>query len=116
LAFWHVPFCQVTLGLYPECLDEALSRGCVVGVGFNYSLLKGHSQTLRHVLRVAPTGNSDEALLMDDSAGQPAPEQYVRWIDLETAVYSINDGFWIIGPEAAMREIELARAATIRSR
>ena len=46
-------------------------------------------------------------MLIDDYAGEPPTETTVKWLDLERAVYAVNDGFWIIGRCSSM-ELEFA--------
>lgn len=110
LSFCLVPFRMVTLGLYPELLDEADTKGCVVGVGFNYSSLVGHVGQHLHVSRICRTRDPRQVLLVDDSDGLPARQSKVDWRDLEDAVHLIDDGLWILGPEEAIDSLEFARA------
>jgi hypothetical protein len=97
LGFRHVPFNTVMFGLFPEVLDQALARGCVVGVGFNYARLLARGNIVRHLMRVQPTDNPEEVLLLDDSAGKPPARFLARWMNLEAAVADVHDGFWIVG-------------------
>lgn len=111
LSFRHVPFRMVTLSLYQELLEEAVSKACVVGIGFNYSLLRGQLDRHSHVTRIIPTPDPRHVLLLDDSTGA-VTRTNVNWRNLEDAVNSIDDGFWIVGDEQMIGLLEYARAAT----
>ena len=94
-------------GLFADALKEAIAEGCAVGVGFDYAVLLGSSGPIRHVARIIPSENPLWAMLIDDNAGEPPTETTVKWLDLERAVYAVDDGFWIIGRCCSM-ELEFA--------
>lgn len=103
LFFRHIRFSYVTLGLFNELLNEALNKGGIVGIGFNYARLKGCTGQIRHVVRIKTMNDPNKAVLIDDTAGVPPHSIEARWDDIELDVYSVNDGFWIIGPLESMR-------------
>ncbi len=107
LHFRHVRFNVITLGLYSDALDQSLNQGCVVGAGFNRAVLTGKQGTIRHVSRISNTQDYSRVSLIDDTYGSPPCRTEVDWAVLEHAVYSVNDGFWIIGRTDSMK-LELA--------
>ena len=98
LRFRHIPFCTVTLGLFEEVLKQALKQGCVVAVGFDNAILLAKSGIIRHVARIIPVSDRRNVILLDDTYGTPARRTIIEWEHIEKAVYSVDDGFWIIGP------------------
>lgn len=101
LVFRHVPFATIAFEQYPEVFEQALSRGCVIGVGFDYTRLFGDAVTARHVARASVGGSSQEVLLFDDSHRALRSVATVAWPALEQAILAIDDGFWIIGERGA---------------
>jgi len=103
LTFRHVLFNHVTLGLVEEVLVQATLQGCVVGVGYDLSLMSGTgSAMMRHVARIEPASDSEHVVILNDSeAFQPQPV-LARWSDLLPAVNAVTDGFWLVGPRKSM--------------
>ena len=102
LDFRHVPFARVTLRLYDDFLDNVSQRGCVAGLGFDYSFLSKSQDVHRHVVRVEPGEGTESLVLLDDTFGSPPMRREVRWAAMERVVLSVGDGFWIIGPVASL--------------
>jgi len=102
LAFRHLPFSRIVAEQYDAVLEQALRRGCVVAVGFDYGRFSGQQRLLRHVARVEPGSTPESVILLDDCAGDPPRKLTTRWPDLEAAVRAVHDGFWIIGPRPAL--------------
>jgi len=102
LRFRHVPFRAVTMNLFPDLLEQATAQKCVAGVGFNRGLLLGNLARNRHVARIVPHDQPERAVILDDSMGRPPARSIVEWSALETAVYNIDDGFWLIGSDRAL--------------
>jgi hypothetical protein len=103
LRFRRVPFREIAMGLWQEVLDAALERGVVVGLGVNFSILRGHSiqRSAQHVLRVL-SRRQEELELFDDS-GETTPARFsVPTERACAAVLAIPDGFWMVGPEQAL--------------
>ena len=103
VAFRHVRLQEVTLGLYEDVLREALDRGLVVGLGVDHSRLASDarlSQAL-HVFRVV-TFKDRQVILFDDSRECDPPEFARSWDEVERAVLSTSDGFWLFGPAPAL--------------
>lgn len=100
LFFRHVPFLEVSLGLWEDALDEALLRGVVVGVGLDFSILTKRSapRSAQHVMRVLKkTGN--QLVLVDDSGEADEPCFNLSMDQVNQAVLSIPDGLWLVGTE-----------------
>lgn len=102
LRFRHIPFRAVTLNLFPDLLEQATKQKCVAGVGFNRALLFGSPALIRHVARIIPHDHPDSVVILDDSMERPPARHVVEWSALETAVYNIDDGFWLIGSDRAI--------------
>lgn len=94
--FRHVPFSIIPDKLYADASYSAVSRGCVVGLGYDRSYLFEAPQDTRHVSRVTRT-NDTHLYLIDDIGGAELPG-WVRWETMESAVWAVDDGLWIIGP------------------
>lgn len=97
LSFRHIPFNKIAFGLFNEVLHEAYKKKFVIGVGFNSEIINKRPGIIRHVTRIEPLPDHLKATLLDDSLGSLPPSINVDWILLEEAVYSVDDGFWIIG-------------------
>lgn len=97
LGFRHIPFRTVAFGLFEEVLNHALKQGCLVAVGFNKAMLFSEEGIIRHVARITTVNDGLKVLILDDTYGVPARQTIVEWRYLEEAVYSVDDGFWIIG-------------------
>jgi hypothetical protein len=102
LRFRHVPFRVVTLNLFAGLLDQAIAQKCVTGIGFNRALVFHNPTLIRHVARIVPHGDPNTVIILDDSMGRPPAQHIVEWTALETAVYNIDDGFWLIGSDVAL--------------
>lgn len=102
LCFRHIPFRAVTLNLFPDLLEQATAQKCVAGVGFNKALLLQKPALIRHVARIVPHDRPESVVILDDSLGRPPARHIVEWSALETAVYNIDDGFWLIGSDRAL--------------
>ncbi len=103
LAYRHLPFREVTLGLFGEVVETAIQNGCVIGVGYDHAKLEGKQDEHRHLARIVANRGHDEIQLADDYVGRPAPLITVNWAELESAVYRVDDGFWIIGHRDAIQ-------------
>lgn len=103
LRFRHIPFCTVMFNLYKEVLDQAIKQGCIVAIGFNNAILLSMSGIIRHVARIMPTDDPRTVILIDDTYGTSAPHMIFDWEQIERAVYSGDDGFWIIGPSDRLK-------------
>ncbi len=100
LAFRHVPFQEISLGLYDEVLKAAMLKEISVGVGLDFSKLTGDDrQPVKHVLRVKCLKGS-RIKLFDDSREHSPPEFEIEWTVFEAAVLAIHDGYWLIGKPA----------------
>lgn len=97
LGFRYVPFREVQLQMHDAAFEDAAHQGCVIGVGYNYRMLMGREGCIRHVARVVDAQPGEKVILIDDYTSEEP--QRVHWSDLERAVYSVDDGFWIIGKE-----------------
>jgi hypothetical protein len=102
-SFRYVPFNTVQFGCYWDVALEALDRGFVLGVGFNYALFTGNSSA-SHVCRVQSiqrhqTDDYRICLVDDFDNGK------VSTVDsrlLEQATNAVSGGFWLIGPKDKM--------------
>jgi hypothetical protein len=103
LAFRYIPLNEISLELYEEVLNEALSRSIIVGVGLDYNLLANRrlSKPIPHLIRVLSTTSSD-VNLFDDSLEHSSTEFRVPWVNLENAVRSVSDGYWLVGARHAL--------------
>jgi len=103
LSFRHIPFRDVTLNLFSDLLDQAIAQKCVTGAGFNRALIFPAPAPIRHVARILPHSTPEQVVILDDTAGVPPAKLAAAWSALETAVYGIDDGFWLIGKERALK-------------
>lgn len=104
LFFRHVPFLEVSLGLWEDTLDEALLRDVVVGVGLDLSILTKRSapRSAHHVMRVLKkTGNQLD--LVDDSGEAVEPSFKLSMDQVTQAVLAIPDGLWLVGNESELQ-------------
>ena len=100
LSFRHVPLSQITLGFVEDVLAQATSRGCVVGIGYDFNRMGGTGHAvMSHVARIEPADDSEHVVILDDSESSPPDRRVVRWLELLPAVTALNDGFWLIGIE-----------------
>lgn len=95
----RIPFSHVSLGLWEDVLDAALSRSITVGLGLDYGVLIGrlNDRSAQHVLRVVE--RIPRALHLFDDSGESTPSSFTVDLDrVERAALAISDGFWMIGP------------------
>ncbi len=88
-------------------LDEAMSRGAVVGLGVDYSVLVAGGEpdrSAQHVLRVL-SRESRSFTLFDDSGESGSAPISVNPARLRAAVLPIGDGLWIMN---SMTELNFA--------
>lgn len=97
LAFRHIPFNTIWSALFEEVFEQALSRHCVVGVGYNFGRLSGRTEQHRHVSRILPSQTHGSVVLADRAARGRLRTSCLNWDDLATAVRDVSGGFWIVG-------------------
>ncbi|MBO1329503.1 hypothetical protein OQ496_14065 [Acetobacter suratthaniensis] len=98
LRLRRVPFKAIIEELWMDVLDEAMSRGAVVGLGVDYNMLMAAGPSdcsAQHVLRVLSLNNG--IITLFDDSGES--NQAVISVDpdrVREAVLSVEDGLWII--------------------
>lgn len=104
LFFRRVPFLEVELGLWEDTLAEALSRGVVVGLGLDFSVLTRRPavRSAQHVMRVLKMAGN-ELELADDSGEADRLCMRVTMDHASQAVLAIPDGLWLVGSEEDLK-------------
>lgn len=94
----RVPFKTIVEDLWLDVLDEALSRGAVVGIGVDYGILTtggSPDRSAQHVFRVL--GREPRTLTLFDDSGESGLDTMTVEPDrLRVAVLPIDDGLWIM--------------------
>jgi hypothetical protein len=96
LLFRHIPFETVALEQYVEVFAAAIGQGCVVGVGFDYSIITGSSDPAPHVARIIPSSMLDGVCMLDAESSRPV-FHLIQWEKLIMSTRSLGDGYWVIG-------------------
>lgn len=98
LRLRRVPFNTIVGELWIDVLDDAMSRGAVVGLGVDYHVLmtRGTSdRSAQHVLRVL--GREGQLFTLFDDSGESDPATIMVDTErLHAAVLPIHDGLWIV--------------------
>lgn len=104
LRLRRVPFNTIVGDLWIDVLDEAMSRGAVVGVGVDYHVLKTRGipdRSAQHVVRAL--GREDQLLTLFDDSGESDPATILVDTErLRAAVLPIHDGLWIMNPRTEL--------------
>lgn len=102
MAFRHILFCEIAVGLVEDVLAQGHASGCIMGVGLDFAPFVHQVGPLRHVCRISPTSHPEEVTLIDDSSGTPPWTRKTRWTELLPLVFSLSEGFWCIGARAEL--------------
>ncbi len=98
LRLRRVPFNTIVGELWIDVLDEAMSRGAIVGLGVDYHVLvsRGASdRSAQHVLRIL--GREGQLFTLFDDSGESDPATILVDAErLRAAVLPIHDGLWIV--------------------
>lgn len=98
LRLRRVPFNTIVEQLWIDVLDDAMSRGAVVGLGVDYHVLMTRGtwdRSAHHVLRVL--GREDQLFTLFDDSGESDPATILVDTErLHAAVLPIYDGLWIV--------------------
>jgi hypothetical protein len=100
IRFRRVPFREISMGLWVDVLDTALTRGVVAGLGVDFAVLRDQAteRSAQHVLRIL-TRREQELELFDDS-GETTPAGFSVSLErARAAVLAIPDGLWMIAQE-----------------
>ena len=98
LRLRRVPFETIVEELWTDVLDDAMSRGAVVGLGVDYNVLMAtvaSDRSAQHVLRVLSREGESFALFDDSGESDPATIS-VDSARVRAAVLPIHDGLWIM--------------------
>ncbi|WP_150131843.1 hypothetical protein [Sphingomonas carotinifaciens] len=98
LRLRRVPFKTIVEELWMDVLDDAMSRGAVVGLGIDYNVLMGtvaSDRSAQHVMRVLV--RDGESIAIFDDSGESVPAMIsVDPARVRAAVLPIDDGLWIM--------------------
>lgn len=100
----RIPFLEISLGLWEDVLDAALTKNVVVGLGVDFGVLVQRTTPYKaeHVLRVLDH-KGDHLEVIDDSGEFTLSSFSVTTDRASSAVLAIPDGFWMIGAERDLR-------------
>jgi hypothetical protein len=102
LFFRHVPLRTIAMESYTEVISTAISRGAVVGVGLDFSLLRMSGSPSRHVFRVLLATPRD-VRFRDPIASRELGTDRLPWDTLLKATRHADDGLWLVGPAGALQ-------------